>query len=1356
VRVTTAFNRMLELPGASVTGVSFERRGVVVRVRLRRRRRVCGRCGQLVRATHETNTRRWRHLDLGGSRCFIECELRRVRCPDCGVRVEAVAFARPGARHTRDFEDVIAFLAQQMAKTPIAALMRVDWATVGRIVERVVADRLDEERLGGLVAIGVDEVSWRRRHRYLSCVADHRTGDIVWIREGRSAATLQAFFDRLGDAGRASIRAVSIDMSAGYENAIRSAVPDAEICFDPWHVVKLAGEAVDRVRRQEWNAHAKSKTPGGKWVKATRWSLLKARERQSLEQLAILGEVQHANRRLYRAFLLKEQLRLLYQLDDPPKRPSCCAPGSRGRRHRDRPAGQVIGHANPRRPLFFFPSELRSPAYQRPTACQNATARDQAASLLCRSYAAPPPGGVGAMSGGGRLLDRDRELAELEAALEGALAGRGELAVVEGPPGIGKSELLRATGERARRRGARLLTARGVEVERDLAFGGVRQLLEPVVEAASPEEAERLFSGAARPATRLFEQGAREATPPVDLEFATHNALYWVLASLADAEPLVLAVDDAHWLDAPSLRLFDFLAPRIEELPALALVATRPLQDGAEETVLGRILTDPASRLIRPRPLSAPAVREVVRQRLGEEPNPAFVEACADVTAGNPFYLAELLRELELHGVHPSAEEAAAVRTIGPRSISLELRFRGRTSGEGMALARTVAVLGDDARLEDAAALADLEDQAAASAADALVRDSILAHGPPLAFTHPIVRTSVYTDIGPHERARMHKRAARLLESAGAPIERVAAQLMRADPARDPWVVDLLRAEGAAAFAKGAPDTGAHYLRRALAEEPDGAARARVLLELAQAETIAANPDAPAHFIEAFALAGDAGARADVAEAGAMVLFVSGHTGDALGMLAAAAQELAHGNPDRTLELEAQLAALAMYDPVAGGQHLARLDRIDEDLSGESRGARMMLCQLAYRRMWRSDNAARAAQLVERALADGRLLAERGPEGPEFAAAAITLFMTDRLEATTRLLDSALAQVREQGSRFGFAFVSFMRGLVAARRGPLLVAEAETGASLEVSIAAGHLIGAAAATGVLIPALLERSALDEAQNALDALAVPLDDLPAQLLFNVLLSGRGRLRLARGDLVGALADLHECGRRNEVLGARHPILVPWRIEAALAHRARGELDSARELAEEELAASRDWGTPGTIGPALRLMGLLSSGEDAIALLRDAAGALGDSPAHLEHARALIDLGAALRRANRRVDAREPLSRGLDLADRCGASVLSQRAQEELHALGARPRRARLTGLEALTASERRVGELAAGGLGNTEIAQTLFVTRKTVEKHLGNVYSKLGVKSRAELPEQFSRLSEPERKAPATPQPAARR
>jgi len=185
----------------------------------------------------------------------------------------------------------------------------------------VVSDRLDEARLSGLVAIGVDEISYRRHHRYLTSVVDHRAGAIVWCAAGRNAATLQRFFDELGDR-KISIRAVSIDMSGGYEKAIRDNLPGAEIAFDPFHVVRLAQRAVDQVRRDEWNAHERSHTPTGRWIKGTRWSLLKAPQRQSIDQLALLAEVQHANRALYRGFLLKEELRLLYQLEDPTLAPA--------------------------------------------------------------------------------------------------------------------------------------------------------------------------------------------------------------------------------------------------------------------------------------------------------------------------------------------------------------------------------------------------------------------------------------------------------------------------------------------------------------------------------------------------------------------------------------------------------------------------------------------------------------------------------------------------------------------------------------------------------------------------------------------------------------------------------------------------------------------------------------------------------------------------------------------------------------------------------------------------------------------------------------------------------------------------
>jgi transposase len=321
VRVTTALNRLLALPGARVTDVKITVEGVVVRVALRRRRLVCSACGQVYGGMHDRAFRRWRHLDLAGRRCYLEYELRRVACRDCGVRVEAVPWARAGARHTRDFEDLAAFCAQQMAKSQVQALLRIAWDTVGRIVQRVVADHLDERRLDGLVSIGCDELSYRRGQRYLTNVADHRSGRIVWSSPGRNARTLQEFFDHLGER-KDSIRAVSIDMSGGYEKAVRAALPAAQIAFDPFHVVALAGRAVDDVRRAEWNAKGKSRTPAGKWLKNVRWALRKAPENLTDRQRAALATVQQTNAQLYRAYLLKEQLRALYHLDDPAQAPA--------------------------------------------------------------------------------------------------------------------------------------------------------------------------------------------------------------------------------------------------------------------------------------------------------------------------------------------------------------------------------------------------------------------------------------------------------------------------------------------------------------------------------------------------------------------------------------------------------------------------------------------------------------------------------------------------------------------------------------------------------------------------------------------------------------------------------------------------------------------------------------------------------------------------------------------------------------------------------------------------------------------------------------------------------------------------
>ena len=317
MRVTTAFNRMLGLPGAWVRDVEFGAQAMIVTVCLRRQRPICSGCGARGLPIKDHRVKRWRHLDAGGLRCVIECRVRRLYCPGCGERPEHVEWARDGARYTRDFDDLVAFLAQQMNQTQVTRLMRIGWETVGNILARVVSEKLPAGRLDGLELIGVDEVNYGADHKFLTCVANHETGGIVWATEGRNAASLTAFFDGLTDEQKASIRAVSIDMSAGYEKAIRdpdSGVPHAQVVFDPFHVVQLGSKAADQVRRAEYNKHGRSSSSEGKWIKGTRYSLLKDPGKQTAGQLLKLAEVVLTNKRMYRAFLLYGELRYVYKV----------------------------------------------------------------------------------------------------------------------------------------------------------------------------------------------------------------------------------------------------------------------------------------------------------------------------------------------------------------------------------------------------------------------------------------------------------------------------------------------------------------------------------------------------------------------------------------------------------------------------------------------------------------------------------------------------------------------------------------------------------------------------------------------------------------------------------------------------------------------------------------------------------------------------------------------------------------------------------------------------------------------------------------------------------------------------------
>lgn len=315
MRVTTAFNRMLGLTGAKVVSVAFTDAGIVIGIRNTSRRLRCE-CGWSCRARYDTAVRRWRHVNLGKSRVWLEGEIRRLACKKCGrVRTEDVAWARSGARHTRDFEDIVAWLVQRTDKTTTATLMGCSWQAVDNIVERVVAEHLVDDRLDNLYRIGVDEVSYRRRHQYLTIVADHDGGGVVWIAKGKRGKALEDFYAELGQARRDQLEAVSMDLGTIYHHATRRCVPDAIVCFDPFHVIQIANRALDAVYRSTGRNHPSG--VGDRSWRNTRFALRSGAEHLDETQRELLNQLRRDRRGLYRAWELKEELRDLYRRVDP-------------------------------------------------------------------------------------------------------------------------------------------------------------------------------------------------------------------------------------------------------------------------------------------------------------------------------------------------------------------------------------------------------------------------------------------------------------------------------------------------------------------------------------------------------------------------------------------------------------------------------------------------------------------------------------------------------------------------------------------------------------------------------------------------------------------------------------------------------------------------------------------------------------------------------------------------------------------------------------------------------------------------------------------------------------------------------
>ena len=315
MRAHSVIKRLLGVERTVIEDVVVEDQAVVVRARVWARERYrCAHCGRRCsRYDRGRGRRRWRALDFGSTPVFIEADVQRVKCPQHGVVIGRVPWARRDSGFTRAFEDQVAWLATNASSSVVSQLMRVAWRTVGRILSRTVEDasaRVD--LLAGVRRIGIDETSYRRGHRYLLVVVCHDTGRLLWAAEGRTQATLQDFFDLLGEERCALVTHVSCDAAAWIHACVKHNCPHALICMDAFHVVQWVNDAVDEVRRQHWNDHRDAgAVEQAANLKGTRWALLKAPEKLTDKQRSVLSEVERLNRPLYRAYLLKEHVRLL-------------------------------------------------------------------------------------------------------------------------------------------------------------------------------------------------------------------------------------------------------------------------------------------------------------------------------------------------------------------------------------------------------------------------------------------------------------------------------------------------------------------------------------------------------------------------------------------------------------------------------------------------------------------------------------------------------------------------------------------------------------------------------------------------------------------------------------------------------------------------------------------------------------------------------------------------------------------------------------------------------------------------------------------------------------------------------------
>jgi DNA-binding CsgD family transcriptional regulator len=924
-----------------------------------------------------------------------------------------------------------------------------------------------------------------------------------------------------------------------------------------------------------------------------------------------------------------------------------------------------------------------------------------------------------------RLIERDGELDALAVALARLEDRVGGAVTISGPAGLGKTALLERTIARATEAGYRVRGAAPGAQERHFAYGVIRTLLEAPLHDANASERGRLLDGAAAQAGDLLLRGT---VPGPDATASIAHSLLWLCAALTDEDaPMLLVIDDGQWADRPSLGVISYLARRVSDVPVLIILAFRPDVPDAASDLLTLLGDGRFARSLALRPLTVAGSAQLIR-RSAPTASTEVCRRCHHAAHGNPWLVAELGHQIAAYGPDSVGFPVGSGPQVRELAREVITRRLAALSPGDRATAAAIAVLGERAQPHVVAAVAGMSFGDVAAARDALASAGLLrpdAQG----LAHALIGAAILENLPSAEYQRLHREAARTLLSDGAQNDVVAGHLLQCAPHGDSAATEVLQNAAIDATRRGAPDAAAAYLQRALEERAPGDDRGRMLAGLAVATFDAGLPGARDRLRQALSQIVDRASRVELLTRLATWYVLDAGDDELASLLA---QEVAADHDSNTrLALEVAALEMLIMVPERHAERAARLTVLTDDDSASPILQRAVLAHRAWLATeLGTPDAATCAMFARQALEGDLLLREAGSRAG-FHCCVRALIFTEEFAAAGVAISAMRADPTVRGSLRLLAGAAWYAAELAQRTGRVADAENEARLALDLTPDDVNLF-TGGAIEILVWALAERGAFGEARALLDKHG--LAGVIGEQIWEIgILHSRATLALAEGDFARAHREAVQAGALRLGQGRPNPAWTPWRSTAARALAHQGHQSSAAELAAEELALAERFRTTGAILAATHAAAV--SEPDAVARLDLCEKALargGGAGSALELSRVRLELGHALRRLGRRVEARPWLQLVLADGDRTGATLLANRARRELVASGLRPRRAQRIGAASLTPRQRQVCELAARGTTNRAIAQQLFLSIKTVETHLAAAYEKLGIETREAL------------------------